>query len=633
MSDSIKHECGIALIRLLKPLDFYHKKYGTAFYGLNKLHLLMQKQRNRGQDGAGIATIKLDPIPGTRYISRKRSNAQQPIKDVFDQIFWHFKDLTNEQLNDAEFLKDNYPYMGELMIGHLRYATHGGNTVEQVHPFHRASNWISRNLIMAGNFNMTNVDELFNNLVEELGQHPKEKSDTVMVLEKIGHFLDDEVQHWFNYFKKDGYNNKELTALIAEHLDVHRILKRSSKGFDGGYALMGMIGHGDAFVMRDPNGIRPAFYYQDDEIVVVASERPAIQTVLNVNYKKIQELKPAHALIIKKDGRVSEVPFTQERERKSCSFERIYFSRGTDRDIYLERKKLGEQLAEPVMKAVNYDFENTVFSFIPNTAETAFLGFKEGVSKILNKQKSDKIIDSQAKGELTPEKLNEILSTMPRSEKLAVKDDKARTFITSDDNRDDMVALVYDVTYGIVNDETDTLVLMDDSIVRGTTLKNSIIKIAARLKPKSIIIVSSAPQIRYPDCYGIDMSKMGDFVAFQAVVKLLHERGIEEKLEEVYEKCKEQQHMPKEKVKNAVKELYDLFTYEEITDKIAQIVTPENITPSVKVIYQSLEGLHEACPDNSGDWYFSGNYPTPGGNKVVNQAFINYMENKNVRAY
>ena len=633
MSDSIKHECGIALIRLLKPLDFYHKKYGTAFYGLNKLHLLMQKQRNRGQDGAGIATIKLDPIPGTRYISRKRSNAQQPIKDVFDQIFWHFKDLTNEQLNDAEFLKENYPYMGELMIGHLRYATHGGNTVEQVHPFHRASNWISRNLIMAGNFNMTNVDELFNNLVEELGQHPKEKSDTVMVLEKIGHFLDDEVQHWFNYFKKDGYNNKELTALIAEHLDVHRILKRSSKGFDGGYALMGMIGHGDAFVMRDPNGIRPAFYYQDDEIVVVASERPAIQTVLNVNYKKIQELKPAHALIIKKDGRVSELPFTQERERKSCSFERIYFSRGTDRDIYLERKKLGEQLAEPVMKAVNYDFENTVFSFIPNTAETAFLGFKEGVSKILNKQKSDKIIELQEKGELSPEKLNQILSSMPRSEKLAVKDDKARTFITSDDNRDDMVALVYDVTYGIVNDETDTLVLMDDSIVRGTTLKNSIIKIAARLKPKSIIIVSSAPQIRYPDCYGIDMSKMGDFVAFQAVVKLLHERGIEEKLEEVYEECKEQQHMPKEKVKNAVKELYDLFTYEEITDKIAQIVTPENITPSVKVIYQSLEGLHEACPNNSGDWYFSGNYPTPGGNKVVNQAFINYMENKNVRAY
>ena len=633
MSESIKHECGIALIRLLKPLDFYHQKYGTAFYGLNKLHLLMQKQRNRGQDGAGIATIKLDPPPGTRYISRKRSNAQQPIKDAFDQVFWHFKDLTEQELNAPQYLKDNFPYMGELLMGHLRYGTHGGNTVEHVHPFHRASNWISRNLVMAGNFNMTNVNELFNNLVEELGQHPKEKSDTVMVLEKIGHFLDDEVQHWFDYFKKDGYNNKELTALIAEHLDVQRILRRASKGFDGGYAMMGIIGHGDAFVMRDPNGIRPAFYYQDEEIVVVASERPAIQTVFNINYQKIQEIKPAHALIIKKDGRVSELPFTQERERKSCSFERIYFSRGTDRDIYLERKMLGEQLALPVMRAVDFDIENTVFSFIPNTAETAFIGLKEGVNKILNQKKQEKIIDLQAKGELNPENLAQILSLMPRSEKLAVKDDKARTFITSDDNRDDMVALVYDVTYGIVHDEVDTLVLMDDSIVRGTTLKNSIIRIAARLKPKSIIILSSAPQIRYPDCYGIDMSKMGDFVAFQAVVKLLKERNMEEKLDEVYEKCKAQEHMPKEKVKNTVKELYSLFTYDEITNTIAEIVTPEGITPSVKVIYQSLEGLRVACPNNTGDWYFSGNYPTPGGNKVVNQAFINYMENKNVRAY
>jgi amidophosphoribosyltransferase len=633
MSDSIKHECGIALIRLLKPLDFYHKKYGTPFYGLNKLHLLMQKQRNRGQDGAGIATVKLDPIPGTRYISRKRSNAQQPIRDVFDQVFWHFKDLSDEELKDSTFLKANYPYMGELLMGHLRYGTHGGNNIEHVHPFHRANNWISRNLVMAGNFNMTNVDELFNNLVEELGQHPKEKSDTVMVLEKIGHFLDDEVQHWFDYFKKDGYNNKELTALIAEHLDVQRIIRRASKGFDGGYAMMGFIGHGDAFVMRDPNGIRPAFYYQDDEIVVVASERPAIQTVLDVHFSKIQELKPAHALVIKKDGRVTELPFTQEKERKSCSFERIYFSRGTDRDIYLERKMLGEQLAESVMKAVDYNFDNTVFSFIPNTAETAFIGFKEGINKIHSRQKAGKILALQAEGHLTPEKLDEILKGMPRSEKLAVKDDKARTFITSDDNRDDMVALVYDVTYGIVKDEVDTLVLMDDSIVRGTTLKNSIIRIAARLKPKEIIIVSSAPQIRYPDCYGIDMSKMGDFVAFQAMVRLLKERNMEEKLEEVYEKCKAQEHNPKEKVKNWVKELYDYFTYEEISNKIAEIVTPDNITPSVKVIYQTLEGLHNACPNNSGDWYFSGNYPTPGGNKVVNKAFINYMENKNVRAY
>jgi amidophosphoribosyltransferase len=633
MSEPIKHECGIAMIRLKKPLEYYHEKYGTAFYGLKKLHLLMQKQRNRGQDGAGIAVVKLDPSPGARYISRKRSNQNQPIKDVFEQVFWHFKDLPSAQLNDAHYLKENFPYMGELMMGHLRYATHGGNTIEQVHPFHRANNWISRNLIMAGNFNITNVDELFNFLVEDLGQHPKEKSDTVMVLEKMGHFLDDEVQHWFNYFKRDGHDNKELTALIAEHLDIPRMLKRAAKGLDGGFALMGMVGHGDAFVMRDAAGIRPAYYYDDDEIVVVASERPAIQTVFNVNYQLIKEVKPAHALIIKKDGRVSEVQFTEPKERKSCSFERIYFSRGTDRDIYLERKKLGEQLAEPVMKAVDYDFENTVFSFIPNTAETAFMGFKEGLNKIHSNIKAKQIAELHAKGAFSLEKVEEILRGQPRSEKLAVKDDKARTFITSDDNRDDMVALVYDVTYGIVKNDTDTLVLLDDSIVRGTTLKNSIIRIMARLKPKRIIIVSSAPQIRYPDCYGIDMSKMGDFVAFQAVIRLLKERNMEDKLEEIYEKCKAQEHLPKEKVKNYVKELYDLFTYDEVTNKIAEIVTPENIEPSVSVVYQTLEGLHAACPDNSGDWYFSGNFPTPGGNRVVNKAFINYMENKNVRAY
>jgi amidophosphoribosyltransferase len=633
MSEPIKHECGIAMIRLKKPLEYYHEKYGTAFYGLKKLHLLMQKQRNRGQDGAGIAVIKLDPSPGARYISRKRSNQNQPIKDVFEQVFWHFKDLPQAQLNDAHYLKENFPYMGELMMGHLRYATHGGNTIEQVHPFHRVNNWISRNLIMAGNFNITNVDELFDFLVEDLGQHPKEKSDTVMVLEKMGHFLDDEVQHWFNYFKRDGHNNKELTALIAEHLDIPRMLKRAAKGLDGGFALMGMVGHGDAFVMRDAAGIRPAYYYDDDEIVVVASERPAIQTVFNVNYQLIKEVKPAHALIIKKDGRVSEVQFTEPKERKSCSFERIYFSRGTDRDIYLERKKLGEQLAEPVMKAVDYDFENTVFSFIPNTAETAFMGFKEGLNKIHGQIKARKIVELHEKGEFSLEKVEEILRGMPRSEKLAVKDDKARTFITSDDNRDDMVALVYDVTYGIVKDHTDTLVLLDDSIVRGTTLKNSIIRIMARLKPKRIIIVSSAPQIRYPDCYGIDMSKMGDFVAFQAVIRLLKERKMEDKLDEIYEKCKAQEHLAKEKIKNHVKELYDLFTYDEVTNKIAEIVTPENIDPLVSVVYQSLEGLHAACPDNSGDWYFSGNFPTPGGNRVVNKAFINYMENKNVRAY
>ena len=634
MSEPIKHECGIALVRLLKPLDFYHDKYGTAFYGLNKLHLLMQKQRNRGQDGAGIATIKLDPIPGTRYISRKRSNASnQHIKDIFEQVFWHFKDLTKEEISNGAFLKEHYPYMGEVMMGHLRYGTHSGNTLEQVHPFLRANNWICRNLLLAGNFNMTNVDELFEFLVEDLGQHPKEKSDTVMVMEKMGHFLDDEVQHWFNYFKRDNYANMELTNLIAEHLDVHRILKRAAKGLDGGYVLMGMMGHGDSFVMRDPNGIRPAFYYQDDEVVVVASERPAIQSAFDVNYKMIQELKPAHALVIKKNGQVSEKPFTQERERTACSFERIYFSRGTDRDIYLERKQLGEQLAESVAQAVNYDFENTVFSFIPNTAEVAFMGMTEGLSKIQNRLKAEKIKELQEKGDFSVEKVNEILRGALRIEKLAIKDDKARTFITQDNSRDDMVAHVYDVTYGIVNDKTDTLVLVDDSIVRGTTLKNSIIKNVARLKPKKIIIVSSAPQIRYPDCYGIDMSKMGEFVAFQALIRLLHEQGMEEKLEIVYEKCKAQEDLPKEKIKNYVQELYDLFEYEEISNKIAQIVTLPEIMPSVSVIYQTLDGLHVACPNNKGDWYFSGNYPTPGGNRVVNRAFINFMENKNVRAY
>jgi amidophosphoribosyltransferase len=634
MSESIKHECGIALIRLLKPLDYYQEKYGTAFYGLNKLHLLMQKQRNRGQDGAGIATIKLDPLPGTRYISRKRSNAKpNHIQDVFEQVFWHFKDLSDEQINTPQYLKANFPYMGELMMGHLRYGTHGGNTIEQVHPFLRPNNWISRNLLMAGNFNMTNVEELFQFLVEELGQHPKEKSDTVMVMEKIGHFLDDEVQHWFNYFKRDNYSNKELTDLITEHLDVQRILRRAAKNMDGGYVLMGLLGHGDAFVMRDPNGIRPAYYYKDDEVVVVASERPAIQTVFNVNYKLIEELKPAHALVIKKSGKVSETPFTAERERLACSFERIYFSRGTDRDIYLERKKLGEQLAESVAQAVDYDFENTVFSFIPNTAEVAFFGLKDGLHAINNRRKAQKINDLLTKGELTPEKTEDILRGSLRIEKLAVKDDKARTFITQDASRDDMVAHVYDVTYGIVRDHVDTLVLLDDSIVRGTTLRNSIIRIAARLKPKRIIIVSSAPQIRYPDCYGIDMSKMGEFVAFQALVKLLHERRLEEKLEEVYDKSKVQEHLPKEKIKNYVQELYALFDYKDISAMIAKIVTPRDIVPSVSVIYQTLEGLRTACPHNSGDWYFSGNYPTPGGNRVVNQAFINYMENKNVRAY
>jgi len=519
------------------------------------------------------------------------------------------------------------------LMGHLRYGTHGKNSIEQVHPFLRPNNWMSRNLLLAGNFNMTNVDELFSFLINELGQHPKEKSDTVTVLEKFGHFLDDEVQHWFDYFKRDGYNNRELTNLIGSHLDVKRIIKRAARDFDGGYALVGMLGHGDAFIMRDPNGIRPAFYYQTDEVVVAASERAAIMTVFNAKLANIQEVKPAHALIIRKDGKVTEDQFTQVKEKKSCSFERIYFSRGNDRDIYTERKKLGELLAAPVMKAVDYDFENTVFSFIPNTAETAFFGFMEGINAILNKQKAEKIATLSKNGVPTQSEIENILHFNARVEKLAVKDDKARTFISADNSREEMMTHIYDVTYGIVRNDVDTLVLLDDSIVRGNTLKNSLIKIMARLNPKRIVIVSSAPQIRFPDCYGIDMSKMGEFVAFQALVRLLQERGLNYKLEEVFEKCIAQENLPKEKKVNYVKELYDLISYDDISAKIGDIVTPPEIKPEVTIIYQTIENLHIACPDHKGDWYFSGNYPTPGGNGVACKAFTNYMQNINVRAY
>ena len=630
MSDAIKHECGIAMIRLLKPLEYYHEKYGTAFYGLNKLHLLMQKQRNRGQDGAGMAVVKLDMPPGTRYLSRKRSNSPQSVKDVFRKVFEPFENLKSEQIHDPAYLKTNMPYMGELLLGHLRYGTHGSNSLENVHPFLRQSNWISRNLILAGNFNMTNVDELFGHLIK-LGQYPKEKSDTVTVLEKIGHFLDDEVQRLFNYYKGDQKDNVEITQIIAKELDLLRVLSRASRKFDGGYAMIGMIGHGDAFMMRDPNGIRPAFYYQDDEVVVTASERPAIQTAFNVPFGEIKELKPAHALIIKKDGRIFEAPFTEPQERISCSFERIYFSRGTDRDIYNERKKLGELLARPVLEAVNYDFKNTVFSFIPNTAETAYLGMAEGIHKILNHRKAE---DIKALGtDLTTEKIEEILSVTPRMEKIAVKDDKLRTFITDDSSRDEMVSHVYDVTYGIVKNEVDTLVLLDDSIVRGTTLKNSIIRIVARLKPKKIIIVSSAPQIRFPDCYGIDMSRMGEFVAFNALVRLLEENKLTYKLHDTLNLAEKELSKPVEEQRNVVKDLYDTFSYDQITAKITEIVTPDNIKPDVQVIYQTIENLHIACPDHKGDWYFSGDFPTQGGMRVANQAFVNYMKKINVRAY
>lgn len=630
MSDVIKHECGLAIVRLLKPLAYYHKKYGTALYGLNKLQLLLQKQRNRGQDGAGIATIKLNSKPGSRYISRKRSNSAQYLKDLFQGVFDHFNDLTPEQLNDPEWLKKNKPYTGELLLGHLRYGTHGDNTIETVHPFLRQNNWISRNLVVAGNFNLTNVEELFAELIE-LGQYPKEKSDTVTVMEKIGHFLDDEVQRLFNWFNPEGYNHQEINELIAEHMDVQRLLQRSSRKFDGGYVMAGMIGHGDAFVMRDSSGIRPAFYYKDDEVVVVASERPAIQTAFDVNVKEVKELQRGHALVIKRNGSVSEEFVKDQLERKSCSFERIYFSRGTDRDIYLERKQLGKILAPLIMKRLDYNFKNSVFSFIPNTAEVAFYGLVEGVHEELNKIKKAQILEAGAK--ITPALVNEIMSQQPRVEKLAVKDAKLRTFIADDVVRGEMVSHVYDVTYGIVKNDEDTLIMIDDSIVRGTTLRDSIIKILSSLKPKKIIIVSSAPQIRFPDCYGIDMSKMGNFVAFRALVALLKENGKEALLEETYQRCKAELKLAPEKMTNAVKELYTHFSYEDVSNKIAEIVTPEGLDIEIEVIYQTIEGLHEACPNHKGDWYFTGDYPTVGGYRVVNKAFINYMEKNDARGY
>ncbi|MEM1214085.1 MAG: amidophosphoribosyltransferase [Bacteroidota bacterium] len=630
MSEQIKHECGIVLIRLRKPLSFYHEKYGSALYGLNKLKLMMQKMRNRGQDGAGMATLKLNVEPGQKYISRKRSIADNYLDDLFKQVLRRFKHMPKEQLNDPVWLKANMPYTGELLLGHLRYGTHGDNSVETCHPFLRQNNWISRNLILAGNFNLTNVDELFAELVE-LGQYPKEKSDTVTVLEKIGHFLDDEIQRLFNWFKPDTQSNIEINDRIFDKLDIQRVLRRASKKFDGGYVMSGLIGHGDAFMMRDPAGIRPAFYYEDEEIVIAASERPAIQTALDVHISKVKELPRGHALIVKRNGRSSVVPFADPVQRAACSFERIYFSRGNDRDIYLERKELGRRLAKPILAMIRNNFRRTVFSFIPNTAEVSFYGMVKGLEDELSKIKLEKI---QALGkQATPAKLKKVLDMTARVEKIVVKDAKIRTFIADTTSRGAMVSHVYDVTYGIVENEKDTLVLIDDSIVRGTTMRDSIIQIVSRLRPKKIVIVSSAPQIRYPDCYGIDMSKMGEFVAFRALVALLKENGKVHLLQETYDRCKAQEDLPKEEMTNQVQALYDEFTYEEVSAKIAQIITPKNIKPKVEVIYQTVEDLRAACPNNNGDWYFSGNYPTPGGNRVVNRSFMYYMEGKNERAY
>ncbi|WP_347051597.1 amidophosphoribosyltransferase [Flavobacterium olei] len=632
MSDALKHECGIALVRLLKPLEYYKEKYGTAFYGIQKMYLMMEKQHNRGQDGAGFASIKLDVEAGQRYISRVRSNHAQPIQDVFKQINERISEELKERpelADNMKALKSNIPYIGELFLGHVRYGTFGKNSIESVHPFLRQSNWMHRNLILAGNFNMTNVKELFENLVE-LGQHPKEMADTVTVMEKIGHFLDKEVMQLYQDCKAEGYSKREASPVIAERLDIAKILSRSAKNLDGGYAMAGLLGHGDAFVFRDPAGIRPAYFYQDDEVVVVASERPVIQTVFNVPFEKVQEIDPGNALIIKKSGKVSMEQILEPTVKKACSFERIYFSRGSDAEIYQERKDLGKLILPAVLKAIDNDTDNTVFSYIPNTAETSFYGLVEAAQDFLNQRKNNYILENR--NTLTTETLQELLAVKIRTEKVAIKDAKLRTFITEDSSRDDLVAHVYDVTYGVIKPE-DNLVIIDDSIVRGTTLKMSIIKMMDRLNPKRIVIVSSAPQIRYPDCYGIDMAKLEGLVAFRAALTLLKERNLYHIVDEVYAKCKAQENFADKDVVNYVTAIYDQFTQEEISDKIAEMLSSPEINAEVKIIFQTVEDLHIACPKNLGDWYFTGDYPTPGGNRVVNRAFMNFYEGKDARAY
>ncbi len=632
MSDSLKHECGIALIRLLKPLAFYKEKYGTAFYGINKMYLMMEKQHNRGQDGAGFASIKLNVQPGQRYISRVRSNASQPIQDIFEQINERINDelTANPHLkDDVEAQKHQIPYIGEVMMGHVRYGTFGKNSIESVHPFLRQNNWMHRNLIMAGNFNMTNVTTLFNKLVS-LGQHPKDMADTVTVMEKVGHFQDREVNRLYKKMKEKGLNKQQASAEIAARLNVAKVLKKSARDWDGGYAMAGLMGHGDAFLLRDPAGIRPAYYFQNDEVVVVASERPVIQTAFNAPYEKVKELDPGKAIIIKKNGSVSLRQIIAPTARKACSFERIYFSRGSDAEIYQERKMLGKLLFPKIMESIDQDIDNTVFSYIPNTAETCFYGLIEEGHVHLNKQKRDAIIAGD--GKLTAAQVEMTLSRKLRTEKIAIKDAKLRTFITEDSSRDDLVAHVYDVTYGVVGKD-DNLVIIDDSIVRGTTLKKSILKMMDRLNPKRIVVVSSAPQIRYPDCYGIDMARLEGLIAFQAALALHQERGTYGIVKEIYDKCVLQTNLPDAQVVNHVKEFYSPFSEDEISAKIAQLLANDNIKAEVKIIYQTVENLHIACPKNLGDWYFTGDYPTHGGNRVVNRAFINFYEGNTDRAY
>ena len=632
MSDAIKHECGIALVRLKKPLQFYKDKYGSAFYGINKMYLLMEKQHNRGQDGAGFASVKFNISPGTRYISRVRSNKSQPIQDIFAQINERLNGVlekNQDKLDDVAWQEENLPYVGNLFLGHVRYGTFGKNSIESVHPFLRQSNWKHQNLIVAGNFNMTNSKQLLEELVE-LGQHPKEFTDTVTVLEKIGHFLEEEVSKLYLEAKEKGFNKKDASPFIEENLDLQNVLKRSSKNWDGGYAMAGLVGHGDAFVLRDPNGIRPTYFFEDDEVVVVASERPVIQTVFNVAIEDVQELERGHALIIKKSGVISIKKVLEPREKKSCSFERIYFSRGSDASIYQERKNLGKFVFPQILKSIDNDISNSVFSFIPNTAETSFYGMTEAAEDILNEQKTTKILSGGKS--LSAQRVTEILSERPRFEKIAIKDAKLRTFIADDSSRDDLVAHVYDVTYGVVK-PTDNLVIIDDSIVRGTTLKKSIIKILDRLSPKKIVVVSSAPQIRYPDCYGIDMARIEDFIAFKAALELLKETNQYHIVDTVYKKAIDQREKEDAEIINYVKEIYTPFTTEQVSEKIAQMLKTNDINAEVEVIYQSVDNLHRACPDNLGDWYFTGDYPTDGGHRVVNEAFINFYEGNNKRAY
>ena len=633
MSDAIKHECGIALLRLLKPLEYYQQKYGTPFYGLHKMYLLMEKQHNRGQDGAGIANIKLDMQPGERYIGRVRSNDSQPIQDIFKQINSHINELLKshpEAKADVQALKKLIPYLGEVYLGHVRYGTFGKNSIENVHPFLRENNWIYRNLILAGNFNLTNVNELFNKLVE-LGQHPIAKTDTITVMERIGHFLDNEVEECYRRLKQEGISKREASPLIMEQLDMVKVLKRAAARWDGGYAMAGIVGHGVSFVIRDPAAIRPAYYYKDDEVVVVASERAVIQTAFNAPFEQVEELPAGAAILIKRDGSSQIEQILEPTERKACSFERIYFSRGSDQEIYLERKKLGALLLPQVLRSIDNDLKNTVFSYIPNTAETSFYGLIDAVSEHLNQKKKQQILQQGAT--LNEACLNEILSVRPRIEKVAIKDVKLRTFITEDAGREDMVAHVYDITYGSVRKHEDNLVIIDDSIVRGTTLKKSILNILNRLEPKKITVLSSAPQIRYPDCYGIDMARLEDLIAFEATLALHKDAGTYEVVEAIYKKCLAQKNKPDEEIINYVKELYAPFTTEQISLKITELLRPEAMQCDLDIIFQSVENLHKACPKNLGDWYFTGDYPTVGGNRVVNQAFINFYEGNKQRAY